>query len=80
MTMIVNVAEIKAKLSEYLRRVEAGETIMLARRNQVIAELRPVASRPSHDRPFGLCRGEFEVPDDFNEPLPEEVLRDFEAI
>ena len=25
-------------------------------------------------RPFGLCKGEFVVPDDFNEPLPDEIL------
>ena len=30
-------------------------------------------------RPFGLARGEFIVPQDFNAPLPEEVLRGFEG-
>lgn len=30
-------------------------------------------------RPFGLCAGEFVVPSDFNEPLPEHILRDFEG-
>lgn len=30
-------------------------------------------------RPFTLCIGEFIVPSDFNEPLPEHVLRDFEG-
>ncbi len=25
-------------------------------------------------RPFGLCAGEFVVPDDFNEPLPDEIV------
>ena len=29
-------------------------------------------------RPFGLCKGEFVVPDDFNEPLPDEILDLFE--
>lgn len=29
--------------------------------------------------PFGLCAGEFTVPAEFDEPLPEDVLRDFEA-
>jgi hypothetical protein len=31
-------------------------------------------------RPFGLCAGEFTVPDDFDEPLPEEILSAFECI
>jgi hypothetical protein len=29
-------------------------------------------------RPFGLCKGEFVVPDDFDAPLPEEVMASFE--
>ena len=29
-------------------------------------------------RPFGLCVGELEVPDDFDAPLPDDVLRSFE--
>ena len=30
-------------------------------------------------RPIGLAKGQFTVPDDFNAPLPEEVLRAFEG-
>jgi hypothetical protein len=33
----------------------------------------------SHLRPFGLAKGEFSVPDDFNAPLPEDVLKTFEG-
>ncbi len=29
-------------------------------------------------RPYGLCMGEFTVPEDFDAPLPDEVLQDFE--
>ena len=29
-------------------------------------------------RPFGLSKGEFVAPEDFDAPLPEEVLADFE--
>jgi len=30
-------------------------------------------------RPFGLCAGEFTVPDDFDAPLPEDILNAFEG-
>ena len=30
-------------------------------------------------RPFGLCAGEFRVPDDFDDPLPEEIIEQFEG-
>jgi antitoxin (DNA-binding transcriptional repressor) of toxin-antitoxin stability system len=42
-----------------------------------IAELRPI-TRSKQLRPFGLCAGEFTVPDDFDTPLPEDILRSFE--
>ncbi len=35
--------------------------------------------RLTQRRPFGLCAGEFVVPDDFDDPLPEDILRDFEG-
>ncbi len=31
------------------------------------------------ERPFGLALGEFRVPDDFDAPLPEHILREFES-
>jgi hypothetical protein len=30
-------------------------------------------------RPFGLCAGELIVPEDFDEPLPEEILSSFDG-
>jgi hypothetical protein len=44
-----------------------------------IAELRPITPSSKQLRPFGLCAGEFTVPDDFDAPLPEEILNAFEG-
>jgi hypothetical protein len=44
-----------------------------------VAELRPIFSSPITLRPFGLCAGEFTVPDDFDDPLPEEIIQEFEG-
>jgi len=33
----------------------------------------------SQTRPIGLAKGLFTVPDDFNAPLPEDVLQTFEG-
>ena len=30
-------------------------------------------------RPVGLCRGQFMVPDDFDDPLPDDILEEFEG-
>jgi antitoxin (DNA-binding transcriptional repressor) of toxin-antitoxin stability system len=78
-TIVVNVAEAKLRLSKYLKKVEAGETIILARRNQAIAEIRHLPKPRKSPRPMGLCAGEFKVPDDFDAPLPGPVLDAFEG-
>ena len=62
----VNIADAKSRLAEYLRRVEEGETVTIARRNQPIAELRPLKQLLRKRRPVGLCAGDFVVPDDFD--------------
>lgn len=44
-----------------------------------IAEVKSVVPRVETLRPFGLCAGEFTVPDDFDAPLPEDILNAFEG-
>jgi len=85
--LTVTVEEIQRDPLKYLHQVEAGETLMIIRANQTVAELRPIAHhrQPSNQqnsqplRPFGLCAGDFSVPDDFNAPLPEDMLSAFEG-
>ena len=60
-------------------RVEAGESILLTRGNLPVVELRPVAAAPLVARPYGLAAGAFTVPEDFNTPLPENILQGFEG-
>jgi antitoxin (DNA-binding transcriptional repressor) of toxin-antitoxin stability system len=75
----VNIADAKAKLADLISRAEKGERIVLSRRNQPVAELRALKQHRNSDRPAGLCAGEFVVPEDFDAPLPDEVLRGFEG-
>ena len=76
----VNIAEAKSRLSEYLRRSEAGETIFLARRNIPVAELRPLRRPVREARPFGLCGNEFRVPPDFDRPVPASAYADGDTV
>jgi len=75
----VNLEDIQQDLSTYLRRVEAGETLVILRAGKPVAEVKPVAARVETLRPFGLCAGEFTVPEDFDAPLPEDILNAFEG-
>lgn len=62
-----------------LSRVEAGESLLIVRDGRPVAEIKPVAPNDRQSRPFGRCAGEFTVPDDFDHPLPEEILKEFEG-
>lgn len=73
----LNVHEAKTHLSRYLEQVAAGETILLCRRNQVIAEIRPVRAERHERRPVGLAKGQFSIPAEFFQPLPDEILSYF---
>ncbi|MDX1964599.1 MAG: hypothetical protein SFX18_15715 [Pirellulales bacterium] len=115
----IDITALAADPLSFLARVDAGETLRIARGTQVIAEIQPPGSQttqiqppqpvlsnaaldpltlPNEEtflaelrrprtpeelagppRPFGLCKGLFEVPDDFDDPLPEDILREFEG-
>ena len=80
MTMkTVGLAEAKATLSALLDRVEKGETVTITRHNQAVAELRPLKAPVKGLRPWGLAKGQFVVPDDFNDPLPDDLLDLFDG-
>lgn len=69
--------EIQRSFSEALDRVRGGETVVIVDADTPVAELRPVNGMVPGLRPAGLCAGQFVVPDDFDAPLPESVLRGF---
>lgn len=75
----LNMHEAKTHLSRYVARLKEGETIILCRRNEPVAEIRALPRAPKKRRPFGLARGQFTVPSAFFDPLPEEVIESFEG-
>lgn len=76
MTKSVGVHEAKTHLSRLLEDVAAGEEVVITRRGEEVASLVP--ARRSSARQFGTDRGRFVVPDDFDAPLPDELLDAFE--
>ena len=83
----VTIDEIQRDPLKYLHQVEAGETFVVVRDDEAvalllpleaIAELTPIVSSKQL-RPFGLCAGDFTVSDDFDAPLPEDLLSAFEG-
>ncbi len=72
----VNIHDAKSRLSQLLERVEAGEEIVIARAGRPVARLAPLADDKPR-RKLGLLDGRFRIPDDFNSPLPQEILAAF---
>ena len=75
MTQSVGVHEAKTHLSRLLERVAAGEEITITRRGEAVARL--VSAAPAPKRLFGEDEGKFEVPEDFDDPLPDDLLELF---
>jgi prevent-host-death family protein len=74
----VNIHEAKTHLSRLVDEASAGEEIVLAKAGKPVARLGPLPA-PRKRRRLGVLAGRFTVPDDFDAPLPEEVLADFEG-
>jgi antitoxin (DNA-binding transcriptional repressor) of toxin-antitoxin stability system len=74
----VDIAEVEANVSAYLQYVGTGKTLIIVKGKQPLARITPIASEELKPRPYGLCAGEFTVPDDFDARLPDEILQDFE--
>ncbi len=74
----VNIHEAKTHLSRLLAQVATGEEVVIAKSGKPLARLVPVSDAKSR-RTLGRDLGLFEVPEDFNAPLPEDELQAFES-
>lgn len=74
----MNTHEAKTRFSQLLRRVAAGEEITIANRGVPVARLVPIPS-DQVVRKLGIFRDQMTIPDDFDAPLSEDVLKLFEG-
>jgi prevent-host-death family protein len=68
----VSVLTAKKNLSKLLQRVAAGEEIVISSRGVPVARLVPVSSRP-----LGLDKNRVQIADDFDAPLPPDIMDGF---
>ena len=75
---MVNIAEAKARLSEFVDAVARGERVVICNRNKPVAELRPVAQERTAPRDLSpMFPGETFMTDAFFEPMSDADLRDW---
>jgi prevent-host-death family protein len=70
--MEVDIHEAETQLSLLLERVASGEEVIITKGGKPLAKLVPAETLP-RARWLGSAKGEFTVPDDFNDPLPKEI-------
>jgi prevent-host-death family protein len=75
--MEVNIHEAKTHLSRLLQRVAAGEEVTIARAGTPVARLIAVEAKKNKVRPLGMDRGRIWIADDFDAPLPDDLLKAF---
>lgn len=75
----VNIHQAKTNLSRLLSRVALGEEIVIANRGVPVARLVPIQKTSNRRASLGGDRGKFIVPEDFDAPLPDDLLATFEG-
>jgi len=75
---IINIYDAKTQLSRLLREVAAGEDIVIAKDGMPLARLVPY-QQEGKVRELGFARGRIKVSDDFDAPLPPDLLEEFDA-
>lgn len=78
MKQIVNLYEAKTHLSRLVDEAARGGDIVIARAGKPVARLSRIEPA-KQTRQLGLLNGKFSVPEDFNAPLPDEILAAFEG-
>jgi prevent-host-death family protein len=72
--MEVNIHKAKTHFSRLLQRVADGEEVTIARAGVPVARLVRIEASSGFVRPMGMDRGIVEVADDFDAPLPDELM------
>ena len=74
----INIHAAKTQLSRLVEAAAAGEEIIIAKSGKPVARLGPLAGPPGKRR-LGILAGKLRIPEDFDAPLPDEVIADFEG-
>lgn len=75
---VINIYEAKTHLSKLIDQAAQGDDIVIARSGKPVARLTRLAPKKPAIR-FGVLKGEITIDDDFDAPLPEDVIAAFEG-
>ncbi|MEX1352790.1 MAG: type II toxin-antitoxin system prevent-host-death family antitoxin [Desulfobacterales bacterium] len=73
-----NVQEAKTQLSKLLQEVDSGIEVIIAKAGKPMARISRIEENSSKIR-FGVLKGKVKVSEDFDAPLPDDLLSKFEG-
>ena len=73
----VAIEDLEKNIPFILKHIEAGDSFLILRGQKPLGEFRPLHLPSLALRPYGLCAGDFIVPEDFNQSLPEDIIREY---
>jgi prevent-host-death family protein len=79
METVVNVHEAKIHFSKLLERIADGEEIVITKGGLPVARLTGYVPTATTVREPGSMKGQIHMAEDFNAPLPEDLLAAFEG-
>ena len=74
----INIYEAKTRLSQLVDKAASGEDVILSRNGKPLVRITALAPKRRTIK-FGVLKGEVKVSADFDAPLPNEVLAEFEG-
>ena len=74
--MLINIHDAKTRFSKIINQVLKGDEIIIARDGKPLIRLVPYTEKPEI-RKSGQFKGIIEISDDFNAPLPDDILKSF---
>lgn len=74
----VNIHQAKTNLSKLLEKVQDGQEVIISKAGKPIAKLVPFNPAAS-SRKLGLMKGKIRIAADFDAPLPDNIIEEFEG-
>lgn len=74
----VNIHQAKTHFSKLIQAVVDGEEVIIAKAGHPLVKMSPIKP-PKKKLKFGSMKGKIWISDDFDDPLPEDILAAFEG-
>lgn len=75
---LINMHQAKTQFSKLVESAMNGEEVIIAKSGKPVVKLVPISSKKPKRR-LGVLKGKIKVADDFDAPLSEDILGEFEG-